>query len=151
MSVEGDLVRRGIGGDGSNVDVFSGQLMVDDELFSKSTPATVTTAAAVTYTAAQLLGGLILRDPNGAARSDVTPTAALLVAAVKHCNIGSSFEFTIRNDADAAETITVTAGTGVTLSGTMTIAQSNSKRFLVRVTNVATPAVTVYSLGTVVH
>jgi hypothetical protein len=151
MSVEGDLVRRGIGGDGSNIDIFSGQLMVDDELFSKSTPATITTAGNVTYTAAQLLGRLILRDPAGAARSDVTPTAALIVAAIKHCNIGSSFEFTVHNDADADETITVTAGTGVTLIGTMTIAQNNSKRFLARVTAVASPAVTIYSLGTAVH
>lgn len=111
-------------------------------------PATITTAGAATYTAAQLLGGLILRDPNGAGRSDVTPTAALIIAAIDGAVIGSSFEFTIRNDADAAETITVTAGTDVTLSGTMTIAQSNAKRFKVVVT--AATTVTIYSLGTVV-
>ncbi len=111
--------------------------------------ATVATAGAATYTAAQLLNGLILRDPAGAARSDVTPTAALIIAAMGNVEVGDHFEFTIRNTADDAETITVTEGTGVTLSGTMTIAQNNSKRFRCEVT--AATTVTIYSLGTVVH
>lgn len=119
----------------------------------KTSPSTEATAGAVTYTAAQLLGGLILRDPAGAARSDVTPTAALVRAAIPGAEVGTSFEFTIKNTADAAETITVTAGSGATLSGTMTIAQNNSKRFLLRLTNVTpgSEAYTLYSLGTVVH
>ena len=118
-----------------------------------TTVTTKTTAGVVTYTAAELIGGLILRDPAGAHRSDVSPTAALIVAGFAGGIVGSSFEFTIRNDADAAETITLTAGAGVTLSGTMTIAQNNSKRFLCRLDNVGsgTEAVTIYSLGTVVH
>ena len=115
-----------------------------------TTVSTISTAGAATYTAAQLLGGMIIRDPAGAARSDVTPTAALIIAALPQGGIaGQSFEFTIRNAADADETITVTAGTDVTLSGTMTIAQNNSKRFLCVVTSAT--EVTIYSLGTVVH
>lgn len=115
--------------------------------------ATKNTAGAVTYTAAELVGGLILRDPNGANRSDVTPTAAQIVGAVPAAIATSSFEFIIRNDADAAETITLTAGAGITLSGTMTIAQNNSKRFLAVITNAGsgTQAVTIYSMGTFVH
>lgn len=129
----------------------------DGSLLFRSLTSTIATAGAVTYTALQLLGGLIKRDPNGAGRSDVTPTAALLLAELAariggDVPIGLAFEFVIRNDADAAETITVTAGTGATLSGTMTIAQSNSKRFRVTVTGVgASAAYTVDSLGTVVH
>jgi hypothetical protein len=121
--------------------------------YPKMTAATDTTAAAITMTAAQILGGLILRDPNGAGRADLVPTAAALVAAIPGAGVGSAFEFTIRNTADAAETITVTTNTGVTLSGTMTIAQNNSKRFVAVFTNVTlgSEAVTVYSLGTVVH
>ena len=113
--------------------------------------ATITTAGAATLTTAQILGGLILRDPAGAGRTDTTPTAAELYAA-----LGSpknpenmAIEFTIRNDADAAETITLAGGTGVTISGTATIAQNNSKTFLAVFTDAST--VTVYSLGTVVH
>lgn len=110
---------------------------------------TLATAGAVTLTAAQVLGGLILRDPAGGNRTDVLPTAALLAAALPGVAAGTSFEFTIRNTADGNETITVAAGTGGTTSGTMTIAQNNTKRFLVVFTSRST--YTVYSLGTVVH
>jgi hypothetical protein len=123
------------------------------QFFPTITVSTVTTASAVTLTAAQILGGLILEDPNGGAATATLPTAALLLAAIPGAVVGTSFEFTIRNTADAAETITVAGGTGGTISGTATIAQNNSKRFLVRLTNVtaASEAYTVYSLGTIVH
>ena len=121
--------------------------------FPLMTVTTKATAAAVTYTAAEVLGGLILRDPAGAGRADLLPSAADLVAAINGAEVGTAFEFSIRNTADAAETITVTTNTGLTLSGTMTIAQNNSKRFCAVITAIASgsEAVTVYSLGTVVH
>lgn len=121
--------------------------------WQRTTVTTDATAGPNTYTAAELLGGMILRDPAGASRTDVSPAAVDIVAAIAGAVVGSSFEFTIRNTADAAETITLDAGAGVTLSGTMTIAQNNSKRFLAVCTNVtgAAEAVTIYSLGTVVH
>lgn len=132
--------------------------LTDDKgkVLGYSSVSTLSTAAALTLTAAQILGGLILRDPAGGARTDTLPTAALLLAAIQNeanFGTGTSFEFTIRNTADAAETITVAAGTGGTTSGTMTIAQNNSKRFVVVFTNTSSgsEAYTVYSLGTVVH
>lgn len=109
---------------------------------------TKTTASAVTYTAAEVLGGVILRDPNGAGRADLFPTAASLLAAMPGVQVGASFRVLVRNTADAAETITMTTNTGLTLSGTMTIAQNNSKEFLVVITSTSTA--TIYSLGTVV-
>lgn len=126
---------------------------INDAVASVTVVATDNTAGAKTWTAANLIGGLLLRDPNGDARSDVTPTAAALVAGIAGCIVGSSFEFIIRNTADAAETITLTAGNGVTLSGTMTIAQNFSRRFRAVVTNTGsgTEAVTIYSLGTSLH
>lgn len=126
---------------------------INDAVARVTTVTTKNTAGVVTYAAAELIGGMILRDPAGANRDDVSPDAADIVAGIPGCIVGSSFEFTVRNTADAAETITMTAGTGVTLSGTMTIAQNNSKRFLAVVTNIGsgTEAVTIYSLGTVVH
>ena len=98
-----------------------------------------------------MLGGLILRDPAGLSRADLLPTAASMFSEINSPfnTAGASFEFTIRNTADAAETITVTSNTGLTLSGTMTIAQNNSKRFLWVQTSAT--AATIYSLGTVVH
>ncbi len=121
--------------------------------FGLTTVTNINNAGAGTYSAAALRGGFITRDTNGGSRTDTTGTAATIVASIPGCIVGSSFEFTVRNTAGAAETITVAGGTGVTMSGTATIAQGNSKRFLLVVTNSTTgnEAVTVYSLGTVVH
>jgi hypothetical protein len=115
-----------------------------------STVSTITTAGAATLTTAQMLGGIILRDPAGAGRTDTTPTAAQLVAAIPGVKNGTTFRLMYRNTADAAETITIAGGTGVTISGTATIAQNNSKSFLVRIDEVTSgsEAVTVYSSGT---
>lgn len=128
-------------------------LVSDNYILQKSVVTTYATAGVMAMTAAQVLGGLILRDPNGAGRADTVPTAAAIVAAIKNCKAGDSFEFTIRNTADGAETITVTTASGNTLSGTMTIAQNNTKRFLTVVSTATSgsEAVTTYSLGTVVH
>ena len=116
------------------------------------TVATDATSALITYTVAQLIGGFLIRTP-GASRSDVMPTAALLLAAIPSPEVGVGFDFTIKNGAGSAYTITVTAGTGVTTSGTMTIAQNYTKRFRVVFTNVTagSEAYTVYSLGTALH
>jgi len=126
------------------------QHRVDAGLVENGVAPSVTTADAVTYTIAQLLKKFINRDPNGGARSDVTPTAAAIVAGIPGAQVGDHFDFVIKNTADAAETITVTAGAGVTLSGTMTIAQNNLRKFRCELTNVtaSSEAVTISSLGT---
>lgn len=112
--------------------------------------APINTAGIVAYTGGQLVGGLILRDCNGAGRADTVPTAADLLAAIPAAQVGQGFRFTIRNTSGGAFSITVSTATGVTLSGTMTIAQNNSKDFLAVFTNVtpAAEAYTLYSLGT---
>lgn len=125
----------------------TGQVMITN------TPAatSITTAGNVTYTAAQLLSGTIVRDPNGAARTDVLPTAALLVAAMgASATVGASFSFLLSNAADAAETVQITMGSGGTSGGPTvlaTIAQNSSRVFTVRLTNVTAgaEAYTVYA------
>lgn len=116
------------------------------------TVTTKSTAGAATLTASEILGGLLLRDPNGAGRTDTLPTAESLIAAIPGVMVNTSFQFDIRNTADASETITIAAGSGGTTSGTMTIAQNNGKRFIVVITNnlQGSAAYTVYSLGTYV-
>jgi hypothetical protein len=118
------------------------------EVAHKTTVSTIADAAAVTYTAAQLLGGLILRDCNGGARADLVPTGALMIAAMPGAFVGQSFDFTIRNTSAGATTITVTtAASGSTLSGTMTVAQNNSRSFRVVVTAIGTsPTYTLYAM-----
>lgn len=100
-----------------------------------------------TLTAAQLLGGQIVGTPTGAANY-TTPTAALIIAALASYIdpfINATFEFTIENTSAGANTITLVAGTGVTLSGgTVTVAQNAARRFKVVVTSVALNTVTIY-------
>lgn len=86
-------------------------------------PISINTAGNVTYTAAQLIAGTIVRDPNGAARSDTLPTAALLVAALKSPKVGQEIETLLINGADAvAESITLNAGAGGAFDANQTAA-----------------------------
>lgn len=105
--------------------------------------------AARTLTVAETLGGLLLIDPNGNVTATF-PTAALLVAGINGVDVGCAFRVEIINTANAADTLTLAAGTGGTLVGTATIAQSNNKAFLFRITNITSgsEAYSVYSLGT---
>lgn len=120
-------------------------------------PVNETTAGVVTYSVAQILRGVLTRDPNGASRVDVFPTAALLVAALAakygKAVVGMRVRFTLVNGADAAETITVTLGAGMTsgvLGGTQTsaaLAQNGTRHYTFVVTNVtpASEAIVVYA------
>ena len=99
------------------------------------------TAGAITYTAAQVIGGIIVRDPNGAGRTDVFPTAALLVAGLTSAAVGDVIDCLIINGADASETITLSAGSGGGFDTNQTassrvIPQNSSKRVRIRLTNV---------------
>ena len=129
-----------------SVDTFNQDQVVKALKFrSTSAAAAVTTAGAATYTAAQILDGIILRDPNGANRSDVLPTAALLVGAMRAPRIGDTVDVTIINTADAAETITIGGGTGGDFDAAQTaaskvIAQNASGRLLIRITGVGSAA-----------
>lgn len=132
---------------------FSGLRVKEKRVLDFSSPtASLATAGAITYTVAQMMGGMILRNTNGANRADLTPTAALLIAGMQNrlgdLNVGSCFDFELRQTSAGAETITLTAGTGVTISGTATVGQNNQKRFRVVITGPTT--VTIYSCGTVV-
>ena len=113
-------------------------------------------AGAQTLSAAEILGGFITGVPTAAANY-TTDTAKNIVNAIQNAQVGSAIQFTVRNGAAAADTITLVAGTGVTLhSGdTVTVAQSNQKTFLAVVTALpdaygSGAAVTIYSMGTVV-
>ena len=115
---------------------------------AQSEPSSVSSAAGVTLTAAELTGGgsgqgIILRggSPSGGI-SDTTDTATALVAAMAPAVAGTTFRFRLQNS--TAQTITLLAGSGVTVTGTATTAASASHDFIGRITNVGAPAVTVY-------
>jgi hypothetical protein len=113
--------------------------------------ATVSSATGVTLSAAEMVGGWILR--TGAATgaiTDTTDTAANLVSAynASDTQVNSSFLMGINNT--TGQVLTLAAGTGVTLSGTMTINPSNTRVFLGVFTDVTSgsQAVTLTSLFT---
>ena len=121
--------------------------------------------ANVTYTPAQLMGGLITRSIS-AARTDTLPSAAAMVEAVQGAqavmglNIpglvsGHSFEFFIRNISGGAFTLTIALGAGGVADGpsTMTIAQANTRGFKFVFTNVAigSEAYTIIGIGAATH
>lgn len=121
------------------------------------TNATDATAGNVTYAAAALLRGIIVRDGGAANRTDVFPTAALLVAALAakygQAVVGMQFDVLIVNGTATANTLAHTLGVGMT-SGvanatviSAAIAQNASRRYTFRVTNVtpAAEAVLVYA------
>lgn len=112
---------------------------------SWTTNVTALTAAGGTYTAAAFTGGLITQATQGAI-SNATPTAAAIVAAIPGCEVNSSFYLTIVNNNTGL--LTLTAGSGVTLSGTTTVQTLFGRRYLVYVTNAtaSSEAVTVYGL-----
>lgn len=117
----------------------SGIASVDDD--AAPAPASIATVGAATYTAAQVLGGLIVRDTNGASRTDTLPTAALLVAALPGARVGDIVSCRIINGADAAEVLTVAVGAGGAFDANQTassqvIGQNTSKTLTIRLTNV---------------
>ena len=118
-------------------------VIVDDELASKRTQTAVTDTD--TITAAQVLTGILDGTPTAAATYTL-PTAALLVAGIANCKVGSSFLLIVNNKSEGAYTITVVAGAGGTGDGTLTVAQNVIRAFLILITNVTTPAYFVYGI-----
>lgn len=93
-------------------------------------------------------GGVIDGTPTAAA-DYTTRTAAQLVAEFAGCAVGDAFIVIINNKSSGANTITVVAGTGVTLDGTVTIAQNVCRAFVGFFTNVSSgsEAVSLYGIG----
>jgi len=117
-------------------------------------PASYSTAGAVTFLASDIYNGLIVRNPNGGARSDVTPSAAQLVAGCPGVQVGDIiFAQLINGSAGAAdaENITITAGAGISFDANQSAASrivrsGSSKTLYFRFTNVTlgSEAVTLY-------
>ena len=103
-----------------------------------------------TYTAAQLLGGIVTRTGITANRVDAVDTAANIVAAIPGAVVGTSFDFVVNNNDDAS-TVTVNgASTGITYEGVATaLAAGDAWLFKVFITNVtaASEAATVYQFA----
>ncbi len=115
-----------------------------------NTPAPASYASgAQTYTAADILGTIIVHDGTSGLTATL-PTAALLVAAIPNCRVGDTIECLIINGANASGSIVLAGGTGGTFDtnqggGSKIVSFGNSKYVNIRVTNVITPAYVIYS------
>jgi hypothetical protein len=100
-----------------------------------------------TMTGAQVAGAKVASfDNTGTTPGNLQmPTAANLVAAIPNAQAGMSYLLKIRNSSGSANTATITTNTGITLTGTMTIAQTVTRDFVVTLTSLT--AVTVQSMG----
>jgi hypothetical protein len=86
----------------------------------------------------------------GAGAALTLPTVATLISTLtpQQAVVGSSIILRVINHSGAAFTWTVTTATGWTLNGTMTVAQSTFRDFIVTLTNVgASPTATIQNAG----
>jgi hypothetical protein len=81
---------------------------------------------------------VVFYDNTGTTPATLTTrTAALMFSDIPGCFAGLTYVLGIRNSSGSANTATVAAGSGVILTGTMTIAQFATRLFVVTMTSPA--------------
>lgn len=115
--------------------------------------STAANTTAFTATVAQVTGNGIagfdvftLTGTLGAGANLTTPTAAAWIAALPMLKSGTSYTLRIVNSSSGAFAWTVVGGTGVTVTGTATIAQNTFRDFVVTV-NSSAGTVTMQNVG----
>lgn len=117
-------------------------------------PAEIYTAdstnTAHVLTAAELTGApsvtLALTGALAAGANATTDTAANIIAALAAPGVGSTYRIRIINESSGNFAWTIVGGTGVTVTGTATIAQNTWREFVVTVATATT--VTLQNVGT---
>jgi hypothetical protein len=94
-----------------------------DEPLIDAIPLPVSVAATATLTAAQVLNGILLVGSGATAAQTYTlPTVALLEATLSNSDkVGTSFVFRVVNLGTSSGTAIIAAGTGWTVSGSLTM------------------------------
>ncbi len=105
--------------------------------FQPNKTVALTTAGAGTITGAGIASGVTLRSGSTSAFTDTTDTAANIIAARAQVFIGSSWEYTYKNNTVAA-VATLTGGSGVTVSGFTVIPSNAGVKYLVTYTAAST-------------
>ena len=112
--------------------------------------AAASNTSAFTATAAQVAGAgeviLNLTGTLGAGANITMPTAANIIAGIPNAQTGNNYKLRIINSSSGAFAWTVVTNTGLTLAGTMTIAQNTWRDFVVTITSGS--AVSVQAIGT---
>jgi hypothetical protein len=94
-----------------------------DEPLIDAIPLPVSVAATATLTAAQVLNGILLVGSGATTAQTYTlPTVALLEATLSNSDkVGTSFVFRVVNLGTSSGTAIIAAGTGWTVSGSLTM------------------------------
>jgi hypothetical protein len=107
--------------------------------FGKGVAVTnIADGASMTFTAANLLSGIITATPTEARNLQAPLASALITAVDAGTDTGLGFEFTIINLASATHALTLTVNTGTTLVGSVTIAAASSATFVARIASTST-------------
>ena len=114
---------------------------------------TDTSTAAHVVAAAKLTGGakdvvLAMTGALGAGATATTDTAANIIAAIPlgQRYVGFTYKLRVVNESSGAFAWTVAGGTGVTVTGTATVAQNTWREFIVTIASATT--VTLQNVGT---
>ena len=119
-----------------------------NELLIGTMPDPQTATATATLTATQVTGGMLVANPSTTAATYTFPTAALLDAALANLKVGSTFDLVIVNLGTSSGALTLTMGTGLTLSGSGTVAITSSAQLRFRRTGTNdTASFTVYRIS----
>lgn len=106
---------------------------IADELHNQVGAIVAKTGATTAWTAAEMLAGVIKQSGTNGALGVTTATAAALVAALANAQVGSKFIVFFTNTND--NTVTLTGGSGVTLSGVTAVPTNKGQIYVGVVTN----------------
>ena len=106
-------------GDGNRNEIFLGEM---------ADPVTVTATA--TLTTAQVLNTLLIANPSTSAATYTLPTGTQIDNVLTNAKIGSTFNLTIVNLGTSSGALTLSAGTGLTIVGSATVAITSSAQLL---------------------
>lgn len=120
---------------------MAGQFHLEQPPFDRALNGRIVVAAsdeATALTAAQSVHSIITMTPT-AGRAVTTATGPQIISELGEYRVGSTFEVTVQNLAGATHAITFTANaTGVTLSGSGTVAAATTATFIGRVASSTT-------------
>lgn len=116
--------------------------------FSANTATTSTTLTVAQVTGNSGAGEVVLSMTGtlGAGATATTPTAAAIIAALPAVKSGTAYTLRVINNSSGAFAWTVAGGTGVTVTGTATVAQNTFRDFAVTV-NSSAGTVTLQNIG----
>jgi hypothetical protein len=119
-----------------------------NEIVMDKMAAPLTATGDATLSTAQLLSGILLGSPGTSAAAYTTPTGTAIDDALNNAKVGSTFDLSIINvNGSSSGVITLTAGTGVSTVGLMTVVATAGTAQLFRFRKTGAGTYTVYRIA----